>query len=363
MAVDYVLGSFLSMIEALLAETLWLKPLKEKTFYYDPQSTKCPTLTTTNSQTNNPQNTNSAQTSGSKLPIVAGAVGAAAVESRIEREQSSEYVDLMEPKSSFSYSAPYESSVNSIPGSQHSDGTFTSSIVLSTAQPNAHAAPRTYPPSSNSTRPNPQQQTTTQQPNKSEKYLESGSSNVKSSQPSQARPNPSRPTNNTITSNVQITPTLSRTEKSALFDNANASRMEQTNGYDDEKKTMRNEMEIENIEQNAVEVNLVRQFGVPILWGHQQVMEWVRLKAFDDNVVRIFKEHAVDGSILHSFTKDPTVLKEDLGITNYVVRAKIIQSIEIMQWEADSSRSRGQPFVGRSLTTWSANGVPPPAYE
>ncbi|KAJ3299856.1 hypothetical protein HDU76_006208 [Blyttiomyces sp. JEL0837] len=92
-------------------------------------------------------------------------------------------------------------------------------------------------------------------------------------------------------------------------------------------------------------------------------MEWVRQKAFGDEIAGVFEDHAVDGSILNSFVRDASILKEDLGITNYVTRAKIIQSIEIMMLEGDSLvRSGSQNVVVNWGIGADQNDVSPPAY-
>ncbi|KAJ3311818.1 hypothetical protein HDU76_003023, partial [Blyttiomyces sp. JEL0837] len=108
----------------------------------------------------------------------------------------------------------------------------------------------------------------------------------------------------------------------------------------------------------SVEGNLVRHFGLPILWNHEQVMEWVRLKSFENDVVKIFEEYRVDGGIVNSFFRDPNVLKDDLGIYRMDTRAEILQSVEMMQLQGATS------VPPRDSITWDNNiEVSPPAYE
>ncbi|KAJ3304156.1 hypothetical protein HDU76_005244, partial [Blyttiomyces sp. JEL0837] len=81
----------------------------------------------------------------------------------------------------------------------------------------------------------------------------------------------------------------------------------------------------------AIEARDISQFGWLLLWNHDQVMEWAREKNFDRDVIELFERHSVDGSLLNAFVKDPNVLKDDLGVTNFVTRAKITQAIELLQ--------------------------------
>ncbi|KAJ3317101.1 hypothetical protein HDU76_001352 [Blyttiomyces sp. JEL0837] len=109
-----------------------------------------------------------------------------------------------------------------------------------------------------------------------------------------------------------------------------------------------------------VEPNLVREFGLPLKWTHAQVMEWARQKLFDEEVIKTFEVYAVDGVLLNSFVRDPTILKEDLGISNFMIRAKIIHSIELLQLEADAARNSR---VVVQSTDVPKPEVLPPAYE
>ncbi|KAJ3311819.1 hypothetical protein HDU76_003024 [Blyttiomyces sp. JEL0837] len=175
---------------------------------------------------------------------------------------------------------------------------------------------------------------------------------------------------NSDSSNITAT-----TEKSLLFDGiggvsdtavASGRRQDMENLYMNEK--LNNDLRTVTITErtrDSIESNLVREFGLPSLWDHGQVMEWVRQKSFEDDVVKSFEEHAVDGSILPSFVTNPNILKEEYGISNFITRAKIIQSIEITQLAANRATS-SQTGIGSSSLCDGDNSeedLPPPAYE
>ncbi|KAJ3328778.1 hypothetical protein HDU76_009311 [Blyttiomyces sp. JEL0837] len=174
-------------------------------------------------------------------------------------------------------------------------------------------------------------------------------------------------------------------EKSGLFDAVGSSRgIIPVGGFSDDKNgglspsaqtgssivygpssDSKSKLDLETVGGSSsenLELHLVQTLGPPIRWTHIEVMEWVRQKGFDAEVVRVFQEHAIDGGVLTSFVREPHVLN-DLGISYFFTRAKIIQSIEIMQIEANTVRNFQPIIIAPAVWNPESDVALPPAYK
>ncbi|KAJ3299855.1 hypothetical protein HDU76_006207 [Blyttiomyces sp. JEL0837] len=370
-----------------------------QTFNFDPQSVSCQPsnvppstspqqsniVTTPTSKQNNTQPTGSAdQNSGSKLPIIAGAAGGGFVVICIlivfgflswRRRQRQRDMDLKKSRDGDNPSEPFSPSsyaamLKSTTGSNHSpveDG-FSNLKPQSSHFVDDVSSKRPFVSPTNTT------QTFTSQPEPpqrggslSAKYWEAAGFTTP---PSSTQSTISSPPRRVGTSNMNQETSYNaedtynsnkKIDKSTLFGGVVGGMMKEYGTSDDVKMGVPSDGQVgESVtERNVVERMLVRRFGLPVMWDHKQVMEWVKLKAFGSDVVKIFEDYKVDGGIVNSFVKDPNILKEDMGISNFVTRAKITQSVEIMQLEAGMLQTS---LPG--TTSWSRDSeILPPAYE
>ncbi|KAJ3402930.1 hypothetical protein HDV05_008157, partial [Chytridiales sp. JEL 0842] len=93
-------------------------------------------------------------------------------------------------------------------------------------------------------------------------------------------------------------------------------------------------------------------------WTSSDLCTWLRLQGFQKDVVEMFRDNCVDGSNLHLIDKQ--VLRDDLGVKNFAVRAELLGKIKgILGDEKVVLEVEGATDVeGRSEDV-----VAPPAYE
>ncbi|KAJ3320721.1 hypothetical protein HDU76_000232 [Blyttiomyces sp. JEL0837] len=77
--------------------------------------------------------------------------------------------------------------------------------------------------------------------------------------------------------------------------------------------------------------NIFDRFGPCLNWTCEPVIKWAVEMGFDSSVISALRENNVDGTVLTSFTRDPFILKRDLGIDNFVTRANIIRCVGLLQ--------------------------------
>ncbi|KAJ3328562.1 hypothetical protein HDU76_009737 [Blyttiomyces sp. JEL0837] len=121
-----------------------------------------------------------------------------------------------------------------------------------------------------------------------------------------------------------------------------------------------------------VEATLQGQWGPYFKWSCEQVSLWAIEKRFDESFLDLLRQNEVDGSILHSLDRE--TIKTELGVVDLRIRAKVLQSIELLR---ESLRSGSSANVGtgmlspvapargvsRTVILGSVEGVAPPAYN
>ncbi|KAJ3279318.1 hypothetical protein HDU76_009548 [Blyttiomyces sp. JEL0837] len=110
------------------------------------------------------------------------------------------------------------------------------------------------------------------------------------------------------------------------------------------------------------EMEALRMRGTYLLWGHRDVMVWARSRALGADVLDVFDRFKVDGSILHALAIDPSILKQDFGVEDFRVRARIVQAVELLKTAQGVMVNANGGYFADS----GADGrdvVPPPAYE
>ncbi|KAJ3319680.1 hypothetical protein HDU76_000478 [Blyttiomyces sp. JEL0837] len=79
----------------------------------------------------------------------------------------------------------------------------------------------------------------------------------------------------------------------------------------------------------SIESHLLTLYGSHLYWTTSQVLHWVTLKTLPMEIYTKFSMHQIDGGILHSLCNDD--LKDDLGVLDFVVRARVLKEVEILR--------------------------------
>ncbi|KAJ3327564.1 hypothetical protein HDU76_011535 [Blyttiomyces sp. JEL0837] len=139
---------------------------------------------------------------------------------------------------------------------------------------------------------------------------------------------------------------------SPLFDNANVNQ-----NNNDKTGFMQSGTVADDL---SLEIGLQNQLGPYYKWSCNDVVTWAGQKQLPRELVDLLKAKQIDGSILHTLDRDS--IKNDLGIYDIGLRARLLKGIEMLR----ESQPRGSGFVGGvgvgGATGVGAGDVLPPSY-